>query len=258
MFLERGTQVECQQLFSLNTESNIRRESNTPASYEQNRTTRGRKLHPKPSRCSRHDPDSSLPIPSAPSLTAQLPSNRSRLPKSSASSKIQSQPRGSAAEVLRQLNASTCEWSISEYHKKSLFNATVAYVSTTVSPKELKSLWDLDGAIFERGQAKTRFSRLYHGQQRVQERSNTLAFLSRSVSVLLRHDIDHKAATVEKSSLSKGRGRLSIALEQLAQEIPTTKVKLSGDYTRSSMFYKLIEKCGPGDLATLGADSNHM
>lgn len=159
---------------------------------------------------------------------------------------------------MRQLNASTSEWSISEYHKKSLFNATVACISTTVSPKELKSLWDLDSAIFERGQAKTRFSQLYHRQQRVQERSNTLAFLLQSVSVLLHHDIDHKAATVEISSLSKGCGRLSIVLEQLAQEIPTTKVKLSSDYTQSTMFYKLIEKCGPGDLAMLGADSNHM
>jgi hypothetical protein len=63
---------------------------------------------------------------------------------------------------------------------------------------------------------------------------------------------------VEKRSLGKGRGRLSVAFEQLAQEVSTSKENVSGDYSRSALFYRLIEKCGLGDLATLGAENNHM
>jgi hypothetical protein len=147
---------------------------------------------------------------------------------------------------------------MSDYHRKCLINAAAAYVAPNISPEDLNGIWNLGGVIFGGGEAKTRFGRLYDGQKRVQEKSNAVAFLSRTVSVLLRNDIDDRANMVENRSLSKGRGRLSVALEQLAQEIPTTKEKISGEYTRSALFYRLIEKCGLGDLATLGADNNHM
>jgi hypothetical protein len=166
----------------------------------------------------------------------------------------QSQPIGH----LEQLGAYICACGISDYHRKCLINAAAAYVAPSFSREDLNSIWNLGSAIFGGDELKTRFSRLYDGQKRVQEKSNTIAFLSRTVSVLLRNDIDHRATMVEKRSLSKGRGRLSVALEQLAQEIPTTKEKISGEYVRSALFYRLIEKCGLGDLATLGADNNHM
>lgn len=35
------------------------------------------------------------------------------------------------------------------------------------------------------------------------------------------------------------------------------KEKLKGDSVRARLYYKLIEECGPGDLATLGTGNNH-
>lgn len=110
-----------------------------------------------------------------------------------------------------------------------------AYVAPSTSPEDLNSIWNLGGVIFGGGEAKTRSSGLYDGQKCAQEKSNAVAFLLRTVSVSLRNDIDDRANMVEKRSLSKGRGRLSLALEQLAQEIPTTKEKISGEYARSAL-----------------------
>ena len=227
-----------------------------PASYQSNLTTRERDLLPKQPRSS-HEPHLSIRTPFDPSLksTTQVPSNRGRLQKSRLLlSTPQSQPIGH----LEELGAYICGCGISEYHRKSLVNAAIAYIAPSISPEDLDSIWDLGGAVFGEGGAKTRFGRLYDGQKRVQEKSNAVAILSRTVSVLLRNDIDHRAAMVETRYLSKGRGRLSVAFEQLAQEVPTTKERISGDYARSALFYRLIEKCGLGDLATLGADNNHM
>lgn len=255
-FLERGTGKELQQLFDLHKPS-ICDGRSAPASYQSNWTRREPDLLPKQPRSSHNETSLPTRTPFDPSLksTVQVPSKYGRLQKSSLLLSIpQSQPVGH----LEQLGAYIGACGISDYHRKCLINAAAAYVAPSISSEDLNSIWNLGGAIFGGGEAKTRFSRLYDGQKRVQEKSNTVAFLSRTVSVLLRNDIDDRANMVEKRSLSKGRGRLSVALEQLAREIPTTKEKISGEYKRSALFYRLIEKCGLGDLATLGADNNHM
>lgn len=79
---------------------------------------------------------------------------------------------------------------------------------------------------------------------------------SRIILVLMRHEIDHRASMVT-GSLEQGCGRTTVALQDLSKELSVEKEKLKGDSVRARLYYKLIEECGPGDLATLGTGNNH-
>ncbi|ODM21096.1 hypothetical protein SI65_04149 [Aspergillus cristatus] len=72
----------------------------------------------------------------------------------------------------------------------------------------------------------------------------------------MRHELDHRAM-INKNCLRRGCGRATVALEELSQELSVKKQKLKDDNARATLYYKLIEECGPGDLATLGSGNNH-
>lgn len=103
----------------------------------------------------------------------------------------------------------------------------------------------------------SRLARLYRGQQRITESTTILSFFRRAMRVLMRHEIEHRASTIDKKYLSKGRGKMTVALEQVSEELGVNKVKFRDESLRSTNYYTLIESCGPGDIATLGIDNNH-
>ena len=58
-------------------------------------------------------------------------------------------------------------------------------------------------------------------------------------------------------SLERGCGKATVALHDLSKELGVEKEKLKDDSVRARLYYKLIEECGPGDLATQGTGNNH-
>lgn len=131
----------------------------------------------------------------------------------------------------------------------------ISYVSPVANPVDGLENFEINYDVFGKGQSK--FGHLYYGHQQAQKAGAMLSCLSRLILVLMRHELDRLISMIGKDRMAKGRGKMTVALEDLSKELSVEKKNLKDDNARATLYCMLIERCGPGDLAALGSSNNH-
>lgn len=194
------------------------------------------------------------------SLVSHLLSQPAPLSRATTSNEPQSKIETSRSKFDEKISAYISATGIQMTKERIELLRTAASAYTTKPGYDLDNFKHnliLSAPILNDSQQTSRVAQLYHGQQRITEGSAILSFFRRAMRVLMRHEIEHRATTVDKKSLSTGRGRMTVALEEISKELCVNRDTFRDETRRSKHYYTLIESCGPGDIATLGIDENH-
>ncbi|CAG8980234.1 hypothetical protein HYALB_00009816 [Hymenoscyphus albidus] len=116
-------------------------------------------------------------------------------------------------------------------------------------------LWSTKGKIFEGSETgpSGRLCRLQRGRQKIRQGNGEYECASRLSLLFLANDVDHIYSS-NKLKLSSGRGRKTIAFEELAESSGISLNTLKDDYKKSRGYMQLLAEEGPGSVLEVGSE----
>jgi hypothetical protein len=137
---------------------------------------------------------------------------------------------------------------------------TIKGFRSPLSEETYKRLWKCKEGIFGKPvkEIGEQALNLQQGRRKIKNGTSEYDCASRFSLLFLAHFVDHIANWPVKKKLSRGRTRLSNALEIFARLSKTSIDEVRDDYLRTKRYHELIDVEGPGILLEIGPDMSAM